>query len=54
MTATVSPPLISANKSFFMLYFGSQMKIGNKLTRNREIPCQRHNLEASFFDSTNK
>ncbi|KAK2549712.1 hypothetical protein P5673_029841 [Acropora cervicornis] len=31
---TVTPPVMSANKSFLMLYFGSQLRIGINRNRN--------------------
>lgn len=45
---TVNPPLISATKSFFMLYFGNHLIIGNKPMKNCLTLSREQEHDVSF------
>lgn len=49
MMPTVTPPVISADKSFFTLYFGNQRIIGARQTRRERKPFHEHEQEAILW-----
>lgn len=48
---TVTPPVMSANRSFLMLYFGSQRRIGINRNRNRQHFCKEQEQEGIFVQT---
>lgn len=54
MMPTVTPPVISADKSFFTLYFGNQRIIGARQTRRERKPFHEHEQEAILWKTFEK